>query len=222
MPELRRRRMADEVYVALRQLVTDGECEAGDRLLVTELADRFGVSPTPVREALARLVDDGLVQHGERQGYVVSKLLDRGAVEELYQVRMRLEPWAAGLAARAWDGDDLSRLVEIQGSVPARHSGEPYASYATLSQLDLAFHAEILRLSRVDLLGSLMRRLIPRMRQFHAYRQSGALDQAWKEHKAIAEAIAARRPDDAEQAAMHHLEQALERIRAEIAPWSSC
>lgn len=208
-----RRRLADDTYRALRNVLTSGEFEPGARLLVDVLAERLDVSPTPIREALARLVDDGLVRQRPRQGYLVSDLLDRGALEELYAVRLRLEPWAAARVAASWSGDDLDRLREILDSVPEMAGGLPYSAYQQMAIIDEAFHDEIHRLSGVDLVRNILQRLIPQLRLFHAYSQSGAREKAWKEHRKVADAIAARRPDEAEAAMTEHLERALERIR---------
>lgn len=215
MTELPRRRVADDAYAELRRLLTDHEYGPGTRLLVDDLAQRFGVSPTPIREALARLVTDGLVRKRPRQGYVVSPLLDRDAVEELYLVRMRFEPWAAARAARGWVGEDLRRLAEIQESVPSEPDLMPYAEYQELSRLDDLFHGEVLRLSGVRLLSEVVERLLPVAHLFHAFRQPGACEQAWKEHRTVFEAIGARQADEAERAMTSHLERALDRILAQ-------
>lgn len=100
--------VADEI----RRLILSGELPPGTRLRQVELAERFGVSTTPVREAFRALVKEGLVHHDAQRGVVVfTPTVDD--VQENYEIRLALEPVAAELAARRITGAELDHLEEI-------------------------------------------------------------------------------------------------------------
>ena len=89
-----------DVYQSIYELLLNGSLKPGDRLTEAKLAKRFGISRTPVREALRRLQTQGLLQHQPYRGMVVATL-DPQAVTELYVMREVLEGTAAALAAKA-------------------------------------------------------------------------------------------------------------------------
>lgn len=86
-------------HARLLQLVTEGVYRPGDRLREVEIAERLGLSRTPVREALRRLEADGVVVHAPRVGAVI-RSLDHAEVVELYEMRLVLERTAAEMAAK--------------------------------------------------------------------------------------------------------------------------
>jgi DNA-binding GntR family transcriptional regulator len=86
---------ADWVDARLRSDILSGALPPGDRLVVADLADRYGVSPTPLREALRRLAAEGLVEWQPQRGARVASATRRDA-EDLYELRLALEPVALG------------------------------------------------------------------------------------------------------------------------------
>src|SRR5450759_4090273 len=95
----------ESIADALRDEILDGRLPAGSRLVETELADRFGVSRGPVRDALAELARAGLALDLPRRGTFVSSLTEEDR-EEVYVIRRAIEEAAVGKAiARATDGD---------------------------------------------------------------------------------------------------------------------
>src|SRR6478735_11747172 len=106
--------LSDEVYAVLQQAIMDGTIPPDDRLNAGELARRFDVSPTPVREALAKLESDGLVEKHPLKGYRTTDLLAREELVDLFELRLLLEPGTAARAAqrrRPAEAQDL--LAEI-------------------------------------------------------------------------------------------------------------
>jgi DNA-binding GntR family transcriptional regulator len=98
-----RRVLSDDVYDAVLALLLDGEIEPGERANIESIARELDVSPTPVREALARLESEGLVVKRALKGYTAAPPLDAAGFEELFAVRLLLEPHAAALAAARMD-----------------------------------------------------------------------------------------------------------------------
>ena len=90
---------ATDAYSLILDAIDRGRYPPGARLVETELAERFGVSRTPIREAIRQLEADGVVTHVPRQGACI-RTLDYAEVMELYEMRAVLEGTAARLAAR--------------------------------------------------------------------------------------------------------------------------
>ena len=102
-PLPRRQVLTDGVHEAIKALIMDQTIEPGARVSIDGLARRLGVSPTPVREALARLESAELVVKEPLRGYRTTPLLNRAELDDLYQFRLLIEPWAAARAAERLD-----------------------------------------------------------------------------------------------------------------------
>ncbi|CAN0238885.1 unnamed protein product, partial [Chrysoparadoxa australica] len=113
-------------YRRLLDEIREGRLMPGERLRETELAERVGVSRTPVREAIRQLEADGLVGHVPRIGASVRKL-DYAEVMELYEMRAVLEGTAARLAARAASEVELQELAALNEQLAGAGTG-PEAS----------------------------------------------------------------------------------------------
>jgi DNA-binding GntR family transcriptional regulator len=99
----------DFIAGLLRELIITGDLRPGEALRQRDLADRFGVSPTPVREALRRLESEGLVRYDAHRGSTVIEA-SGGDLQEKYQIRAALEGLAASLAAPKISDDDIREL----------------------------------------------------------------------------------------------------------------
>jgi DNA-binding GntR family transcriptional regulator len=97
---VRRQVLSDGVYEKLRAQLVEHIIEPGARMSIEALSRKYHVSPTPVREALARLESDGLVVKRPLVGYSATPPLDRAGFDNLFEMRLLLEPAAAGSAAR--------------------------------------------------------------------------------------------------------------------------
>lgn len=129
---------------AYRRLLEDiraGTLLPGMRLRETDLADRLGISRTPVREAIRQLEADGLVIHLPRQGATI-RSLDHAEVVELYEMRAVLEGTAARLAARAASDIELAELAALNAELAATPAG-PQAR-----EVNRQFHRSLLDAAR--------------------------------------------------------------------------
>lgn len=122
-PALSVRRVQDDVAQVVRQWILDGTLPPGTRLRVADLAERLSISPMPVREAIRRLEASGLVETAPHRGAWVARL-DTREVEELYGVRIILEPEAARQAAERIGRERAAllqeRLDDLRAAVAAR------------------------------------------------------------------------------------------------------
>jgi DNA-binding GntR family transcriptional regulator len=141
----------DMVAALIRQLIITGELGAGEQLRQRDLAQRFHVSQTPVREALRRLESEGLVLGDTHRGFTVVEP-DDGPVEENFQIRAALESLGASLAAHKIRAEGLRRLQGLNDRMRALHDGDP--RYAGLNH---EFHFTVYEYAGSPLLLSLMR-----------------------------------------------------------------
>ena len=105
--------LAESVYRELRAAICEGRIPAGERLVQNSLADQLGISRTPVRDALLRLAQEGLVEPSPvRGGYLVSDFTGRDILD-IYDIRLALEPAAAASATGRHSASTLAELNEI-------------------------------------------------------------------------------------------------------------
>ncbi len=158
----------DLVAALVRELVITGELGPGEQLRQRDLALRFGVSQTPVREAMRRLESEGLLVCDTHRGFTVVTPGD-GRVEENFQIRAALESLGASLAARKIGTDGLARLRHLNEQMRALPDDD--SRYAELNR---EFHFTVYEYARSPLLLSLMRLLWaslhggPRVSRTHA------------------------------------------------------
>lgn len=209
--------MADESEIpqgqgAYRRLLEDirsGTLSPGARLRETDLAERLGISRTPVREAIRQLEADGLVVHLPRQGATI-RSLDHAEVVELYEMRAVLEGTAARLAARAASDIELAELADLNAELAAAPAG-PHAREA-----NRVFHRTLIEAARNRFLIKAMSALQKTLLILGPTTLSdpGRAGTAVDEHAAVLKALVARDGAGAEAAMRFHVEAALSaRIR---------
>lgn len=204
--------LADEVYAVLQQAILDGTIPPDARVNAGELARRFVVSPTPVREALARLESDGLVEKHPLKGYRTTELLDRGQLIDLFELRLLLEPGTAGHAATRRSKDDTEALrSEI---VIARQAVGKDDAYAVLSQHDVRLHDRVFRAARNETARAAYARTHCHLHTFRLSYTGSYVANTVDEHAVIVDAIAVGDAAAAESAMRTHIEQSRARLMA--------
>lgn len=207
--ELQTVTLADGVYQLLRSDIVLGRIQPNSFLQEAELAERLGVSRTPVREALLRLAKDQLVVSHRRRWLVTE--LDTSEITEIYQVRAALEGFAAGQAALKADADQIAAIT--QALQVREHAGPDPTAIVTSNEL---FHRLIVEAS-----GN-QRLIWANKNNMHFYfnvQIAGSytaedLEVSSKEHRSLVDAIIDRDADRAEQINRAHILHSLEMIRA--------
>lgn len=216
---LSRSALAARVYDAAKCMILDREIAPGAHLAIDQLTQLLGVSQTPVREALARLEGDGLVVREGNGRLHVAGLLDRDGFDQLYAVRLALEPLAASLAAQHATGADVALLRQtIARMSPAAGQGNP-SSYAGFLTADTTFHEMIARAGRNRFLAEAVQHLHTHHRLGFLYRSRGVTDwrEARQEHILITDAIVARDAASAERVMRAHIERSRGLLRGWVA-----
>lgn len=197
-------KISTAIYEALKAAITDGTFPPGYRLREAHIARRFGVSPTPVREALQRLDREGLVRIFDHRGAVVPSWSARDA-EELYELRELLEGWAVERLAeqvRSLDFGPVERILKQAEAVLA----EP--DHHKFNRLDVEFHACLVRLAgnrQLAELAELVHRRIQVIRARCSVYLPGRPPVSHRQHLEILAAIKRADPSAAQAALIHHI-----------------
>ncbi|MGL6260452.1 GntR family transcriptional regulator [Vibrio sp. WXL103] len=199
---------SEVAYQKLLHAIRHGELTPGTRVREIEIAEKLGISRTPVRDAIRRLESDGLLIHMPRQGAVI-KQLEQKEVVELYEVREVLEGTAARYAARHANEIELAELEDLN-DIMLSHADDP----VKVAEANRLFHQALYRAANnrylVDALNSLSNAL-PLLGKT-TLQVDDRTQTAYQEHQAIIDAIRLRDGDKAEQAARYHIQQS-QRIR---------
>ncbi|WP_395542746.1 GntR family transcriptional regulator [Neotabrizicola sp. sgz301269] len=204
--------MQKDAYTLILEAIEAGTYKPGDRLVESELAERLGVSRTPVREALQRLETQAMLTRDGRSLIVAT--LDHNQLAELYAVRSELEGLAARLAARHATEEEIRVLKSMVAEDRALLGGDPRA----LSRANKRFHRQIH-------LASHNRFLVQQLDLVHrsmalmantSFAAEGRDEVALDEHEAIVAALEQQDGEAAYQALKTHISKAFEtRLRVE-------
>jgi DNA-binding GntR family transcriptional regulator len=193
------------VKLVLHRGIVTGAIPGGTRLVQSSIAEELSVSTRPVRDALRELAAEGFVRLDDRGGAVVHEL-GRGELEDIYEIRMMLEPVATARAARLAGSASLLRAAELLAAMQSETDGTQWAQYNS------SFHHVI------DEAGSSPRvvAILENLRQLSARYITHSLltvpdraEQANAEHTEILRAIIARDPEAAAGAVITHLDGTL-------------
>lgn len=181
--ELVRDNLSDAVVLKLRHLIVDGQLAAGARINEVHLSRQLAISRTPLREALARLAQEGALRSVPRIGYFVRPLTVE-EFEQLYDIRPLLDPEAlrlAGLPAR----ERMQRLQDLNDAIGRARDSD------AIINLDDEFHMELIAACPNQVLIDLIRQIIQRTRRYEMalMRESRNVAMATANHKEIMAAL---------------------------------
>jgi DNA-binding GntR family transcriptional regulator len=204
--------LADAVADRIRAAIWSGQYQPGDRLVERRLAHEFGISHIPLREALARLTEEGLVERLPRRGARVASLTPR-MLEEVSSLRVVLEQF---VVRRLKDRFTPEAYLELQGVVDRMVKAAEDHDLVRVHEIDQEFHQRLWELTDHALLVELAAQM--RSRTSHFYRAAAASlgpDEVRRHadsHQQLLDVIASGDRRAAERAMQHHVEQAAKRI----------
>ena len=202
--------LENKVFIKLEDEILSGKLTRGTALTEISLSERLGVSRTPVRSALHRLAEEGLVEAVANKGCVVIGITNADLVD-IYKLRVRLEGLASAIAATRITEEGLNALresVELAEFYISKNDTEK------LKELDSEFHETIYRSTGNRLLCKTLSEL---HRKIKSYRKlsltvPGRLERSVLEHREIYQAIAIRDAEKADMLTSLHIERALENV----------
>lgn len=201
-------------YERVRTAIVEGEFAPGQRLIEQRIAERYALSRTPVREAIRRLEAEGLVASVRHRGAIVREV-SVDEVEDLYELRARLESYAAELAAARATTDQLTDLADAAerfGRVRLRGHGRSRSRIEFVRELNAAngvFHRLVVDAAHHDRLAAMLRRTVDIPLVFGAFRRFGddELERSDLFHRLILEAIGAGDGTRASRLMSEHIAQ---------------
>ena len=199
--------LADQITRIISDGLLNGYLCAGDRLVEGELAQRLGVSRSPVREALADLQRCGLVQREPGRGAVIRKWTEED-LRELYVVRGRVEGFAARLAVER-NGSNFD-LTTLERCVEQMHHAVEGKDYRRIVQQDIEFHQEIWRLSGSTLVNNVLDNITQAIRFFLTLNWTlfKDVEHIPQRHEKIIQELRRGDPDIAERVVSDHVQVA--------------
>mgnify|MGYP001337151029 CR=1 FL=1 len=188
--QLKRRPLHEELTESLRKLIVSGELQPGRKVPEKELCELYGVSRTPLREALKVLATDGLVNLEPNRGAWVSRITVE-ELDELFPVMGALEALAGKLACKHITDDEIAQVRALHDRMFAHYTARELEAYFKLNQ---QIHETILAAARNATLTVQYGTLAARVRRgrYMANMTRERWDQAMKEHEDILDALQAR------------------------------
>ena len=144
--------LAEDVYDAIFAQLMALNIAPGSRITVDNLVKEFNVSHTPIREALGRLEGEGLVVKTHLVGYHAAPQITRRRFDELYELRLLLEPQSAAKAAAMMDDARLAELQDAAGVMARRDDNDERSRYSNFARRDAVFHDKIMRCAQNELI----------------------------------------------------------------------
>lgn len=196
--------LRDVVFNTLRQAILTGELKPGERLMEIHLADRLGVSRTPIREAIRKLELEGLVTMIPRKGAQVAKITEKN-LKDVLEVRRALDVLTVKLACDRMDEETKAELLkacdEFARVVKKNDTKD-------ITEADVRFHDIILKSTGNDRLLQLVNNLAEQMYRYRLeyIKDSAYHDRLVKEHEAIYQAIIDGDKEKAAKAAVLHID----------------
>lgn len=198
--------LREVVFESVRGAIISGALKPGERLMEVQLAEKLGVSRTPIREAIRKLELEGLVIMIPRKGAYVADLSIKD-ITEVLEIRAALEGLASGLAALRITEEEID---QIELNAKQFHKAIEDNDFDGIVQADIEFHDNIFKATRNEKLMQInnnLREQVQRFRIMYISKSNKSMDLA-RDHYEIAEAISKRDIDAAERIARKHIENA--------------
>ncbi len=199
----------EEVFEILRADLMSLRIPPDTRISIDNLARELGVSQTPIREALSMLEAIGLVTRRRFAGYCSAPQLNSRQLDELYEVRLLIEPYAAARAAERMSDNQLEQIRELARSM---EPGETRTSYDRFAVQDSQLHDLIALASGNVLIQDSLARLHAHLHIFRLRFHSEVTIEASSEHAALIDALTRRSAVEAEAAMRLHIEKSYNRM----------
>lgn len=206
--------LRDVVFNTLRQAILTGELKPGERLMEIHLANRLGVSRTPIREAIRKLELEGLVTMIPRKGAEVAQLTEK-SMSDVLEVRRAMDALCAELACERITEEDLSRLKEACEQFEQIIST---GDVKKIAQADVELHDIILQATGNNRLIQLVNNLSEQMYRyrFEYIKDFSQHEKLVEEHRIIYESLVSRNKERATEAARTHIDNQKKAIIRQI------
>ncbi len=206
--------LRDVVFLALRKAILTGKLKPGERLMEIHLADKLGVSRTPVREAIHKLELEGLVTMIPRRGAQVAQISEKG-LKDVLEVRRALDGFCAELACERMTEEDAERL---RTACKAFENATRTKDTTEIAKADVAFHDIIINSTGNERLISTINNLAEQIYRyrFEYIKDDNQHTRLIEEHRQLMDAILMRDPEKARKASRIHIDNQEHSILTQI------
>jgi len=206
--------LRDEVYLSIKEAILTGEFAPGERISIGRLLQEIGFSPTPIREALLKLEQEGFVSRLPRGGFVVSRFTQKD-IDQIFDIRSLLESYAVGLAIQNIKKEDI---LWLERNIKESEQFIQKKEMNKVSKLNTEFHDYLNRLSENERLLSIINELRDQIFQFRSaiLRVPLKAKISIDHHKKMVDAIKKRDVQLLKKLAQEHIQIGKEVILAEI------
>ena len=186
------RTLREQILSTIRGAIVNGQIRPGTRIMEPELAERFGISRTPIREAIRQLESEGLISVIPRKGAIVASISPQD-ISNFFDLKMILEGHAARLAAKNLTENDLMKMERVNRQIEAASTKK---NLSRVLDLHNEFHEIFLRACGNDKLHAIVQNLVTQFHRFHLIPvMPGTIKGSIRHHTEIIEAF--RRKDAA-------------------------
>jgi DNA-binding GntR family transcriptional regulator len=196
------------IYEALKEEIMLWQIKPGDSLPEVEIAQRFGSSRAPVREALIHLFKEGFLRSADYKGYSVPDI-SMQELKELFQVRLLVEPPAAELAALN-PATFMEYLPNLEGFVAQQTQPVTAENLKNQLEAEIGFHTLVARASGNSVLAGIVGEVAERLQRYHVWllKLNPSLRETVRWHRQILAEIRTGHPEGARKAMTEHIEAA--------------
>lgn len=202
--------LRDVVFNTLRQAILRGELKPGERLMEIQLANKLGVSRTPIREAIRKLELEGLVLMIPRKGAEVAEITEK-SLRDVLEVRRALEELAVRLACDKITGEEIR---ELRTAAEEFSTIQKDGDVTKIAEADVRFHDVIYVATENQKLIQLLSNLREQMYRYRVeyLKRSDFHEQLIAEHKKIIETIEKKQKDAAAKVVCQHIDNQVEAV----------
>lgn len=202
------RNLTEHVYSILEESILNKSLKPGQELVEYKIAEWLGTSATPVREALNRLISEGLVKKTPNKIPKVVKLTKK-EIEEIYDIRIALESLGIAEAACNINPENINELKELQEKGENNyHKGDPHAFF----EYNNNFHALIINIANNNLLADMIDSINKKISlcTSSSILIAGRIEKAIKEHRSMIDLLEKQEAEAAKNLMQKHIERARE------------
>lgn len=206
--------LRERIVEFIKDSITSGKLRPGERVPEQDIAESFGISRTPIREAFRQLESEGFISFVPRKGAVVSPITAKD-VSEFYSIKSLLDGYAARIACKGFTDKDIKKLKSLNQQMQRCADKQDIKGFF---KLDNQFHDAFLKASGNEKLQNLSHQIV---QQFERYRITalsvpGRLKDSVKQHEEIIEAFSERNEERVEALVRENAEQSAKTLVEEL------
>jgi DNA-binding GntR family transcriptional regulator len=181
--------LREKIYKLIKKAILKRELKPGERITEIDLANRFGISRTPIREAFRRLESEGFLTIFPRKGATVTEINEKNVIE-FYQIKGALEALAGRLALANITSEDIEEMERLNDKLKEISLSDEDTAFDEFNKIHNSFHEKFISLSGNTLLIEILRNLVKRFMRFRLMvEQSNFIREVISQHEDIIEAF---------------------------------